>query len=75
MQGQQTVQGTDSLPRDNRGYLIRCQKRHERSPDMTGECWVNQQRHEIAAWVAISKRSGRKYLNLRFAPGREEGRR
>ena len=61
MEQQQTAQRADPQPRDNHGYVIRNQtKRHPRSPDMSGQCWVNKQRYDIAGWVAVSKRSGKR---------------
>jgi hypothetical protein len=58
---------TEAPPRDNHGYLHRCPKPHGRSPDMSGEAWVDGHRYELAGWVNLSKR-GKKYLYLKFSP-------
>ena len=61
-----------SPPRDNHGYLTRRPKKHERSPEMSGEAWVNGKRYRLAGWVNVSKR-GEKYLNLKFTLSEKNG--
>jgi len=60
-----TFMSTETI-RHNYGYLHRVlSKRHEKDPDMEGECWIESQRYEVAGWVRLSKKS-RKYLSLKF---------
>ena len=54
--------------KNNHGFLFRItEKRKEKSPDMSGECWVDGKHYQLAGWVRVSQK-GKKYLNLKFTP-------
>lgn len=56
--------------RDNGGALFKREKRSDNAPDYGGDCMVNGQKLEVAAWLKTGK-SGAKFLSLKFSPRRE----
>lgn len=52
---------------NNRGVLFKNDKdNNEKRPDYRGSCVINNVDMNISAWIKTSKKSGDKYMSLKF---------
>lgn len=54
----------------NSGALFRNEKKQEgdKLPDYRGNAEVNGQQWDIAGWVKTAKKTGKKFLSIKFSP-------
>lgn len=61
--------GKDFTQKDMEGALFKNEKKEsDKHPDYTGSVTIKGDKFNLAAWITVSKTSGKKYMNLKLTP-------
>jgi uncharacterized protein (DUF736 family) len=65
---------SDFQQKDMEGSLFKNEKKEtDKHPDYTGSATIKGTKYNLAAWISTSKKTGRKYMNLKLSPwGKQE---